>query len=183
MLLDDYREYRHYRLFWRLFLAQWIDYLLLLQPLTWLYDLLMPHLTWPPAATLWYGLHNYVAFAYFVLLHARYGQTLGKRLLGIKVLDVSGDPLRPSQAVRRDLVTWMWATFDLVTSWPFLVQGKEPIYPEGGVPGYMLVAGWGMLAWGFAELLVMLTNEKRRSLHDFIAGSVVVRRQKGEWRV
>ena len=29
--------------------------------------------------------------------------------------------------------------------------------------------------WFLAEVLTMLTNEKRRALHDFIAGTVVVR--------
>jgi hypothetical protein len=29
--------------------------------------------------------------------------------------------------------------------------------------------------WFFAEVLTMLTNEKRRALHDFIAGTVVIR--------
>jgi len=29
--------------------------------------------------------------------------------------------------------------------------------------------------WFFAEVLTMLTNPKRRALHDFIAGTVVVR--------
>lgn len=29
--------------------------------------------------------------------------------------------------------------------------------------------------WFVAEVLTMLTNEKRRALHDFIAGTVVVR--------
>jgi uncharacterized RDD family membrane protein YckC len=32
-----------------------------------------------------------------------------------------------------------------------------------------------MFAWFVLELLTMLTNNKRRALHDFIAGSVVVR--------
>ena len=43
MLQDDYRECRHYRICWRRFLAQWIDFLLL-RPVTWLHDLALPHL-------------------------------------------------------------------------------------------------------------------------------------------
>jgi uncharacterized RDD family membrane protein YckC len=30
-------------------------------------------------------------------------------------------------------------------------------------------------AWFVAEILTMLSNEKRRAIHDFIAGTVVVR--------
>jgi hypothetical protein len=32
-----------------------------------------------------------------------------------------------------------------------------------------------MVAWTFSEVLVMLTNKRRRALHDFIAGTLVVR--------
>lgn len=31
------------------------------------------------------------------------------------------------------------------------------------------------LVWFVAEVLTMLTNERRRALHDFIAGTVVIR--------
>jgi uncharacterized RDD family membrane protein YckC len=31
--------------------------------------------------------------------------------------------------------------------------------------------------WIWIELIVMLTNRRRRALHDFIAGTVVIRRR------
>jgi len=34
---------------------------------------------------------------------------------------------------------------------------------------------YGSLVWFVAELVTMLTNAKRRAVHDFIARSVVVR--------
>jgi uncharacterized RDD family membrane protein YckC len=40
------------------------------------------------------------------------------------------------------------------------------------MPAFMVYAG-GL--WFLAEVVTMLTNEKRRALHDWIAGSVVVR--------
>lgn len=39
--------------------------------------------------------------------------------------------------------------------------------------------------WFVAEVLTMLTNEKRRALHDFIAGTVVIKpacSSRWEWR-
>ena len=33
-------------------------------------------------------------------------------------------------------------------------------------------------AWVWSEFIVMLTNRKRRALHDFIAGTVVVIRER-----
>ena len=41
------------------------------------------------------------------------------------------------------------------------------------LPGELLV--WASLAWLALELVTMLTNEKRRAFHDYIAGTVVVR--------
>jgi len=40
-------------------------------------------------------------------------------------------------------------------------------------PFWFLAALPGL--WFLAEVLTMLTNEKRRALHDFIAGTIVVR--------
>lgn len=34
---------------------------------------------------------------------------------------------------------------------------------------------WASQAWLWSELLVLLLNKKRRALHDFIAGTVVIR--------
>ena len=39
---------------------------------------------------------------------------------------------------------------------------------------FWLVISLPML-WFFAEVITMLTNQKRRALHDFIAGTVVIR--------
>jgi len=32
--------------------------------------------------------------------------------------------------------------------------------------------------WVYGELIVLLTNKKRRALHDFLAGTVVIRSAK-----
>ena len=43
---------------------------------------------------------------------------------------------------------------------------------EDGLPGTILsIAGAG---WFFLEIVTMLSNEKRRAFHDYIAGTVVV---------
>jgi uncharacterized RDD family membrane protein YckC len=36
------------------------------------------------------------------------------------------------------------------------------------------VLDWLYLIWTVSELVVLLMNEKRRALHDFIAGTVVI---------
>ena len=51
-----------------------------------------------------------------------------------------------------------------------LATGEELI----GSRSFWLLSALPAL-WFLAEVLTMLTNEKRRALHDFIAGTVVVR--------
>jgi uncharacterized RDD family membrane protein YckC len=46
---------------------------------------------------------------------------------------------------------------------------------ETDIPQWFHVLGYGALLMLFIELATMLTNRKRRALHDFIAGSVVVK--------
>jgi uncharacterized RDD family membrane protein YckC len=42
-----------------------------------------------------------VGFAYYTFCWARFGATPGKMIIGLKVIDESGGPVRPGQAVKR----------------------------------------------------------------------------------
>jgi uncharacterized RDD family membrane protein YckC len=54
---------------------------------------------------------------------------------------------------------------------PSAIANGEALTVNG--PLWLITAIPGL--WFVAEVLTMLTNEKRRALHDFIAGTVVVR--------
>jgi hypothetical protein len=41
-------------------------------------------------------------------------------------------------------------------------------------PSWYKPLRWTRTSWDLGELVVLLTNRKRRALHDFIAGTVVV---------
>jgi uncharacterized RDD family membrane protein YckC len=41
-------------------------------------------------------------------------------------------------------------------------------------PSWYKPMRWTEISWNWGELAVLLTNRKRRALHDFIAGTVVV---------
>lgn len=111
---------------------------------------------------------------YSVLMHAKYGQTLGKMLTRIRVLDVSETKLSWKQAVLRDGVYIAITLVSIVLDLPGIVAGGHPaLAPEMTAGTWFLL--YGASAWSLAELATMLTNAKRRALHDFIAGSVVVR--------
>ncbi len=80
-----------------------------------------------------------VPVAYFVLSHGTGGQTVGKRLLGARVIDEGGAPVGYLRALGRCVAT-------VVAAMPF---------------------GIGLVVAGF--------RRDRRGLHDFLAGTRVVR--------
>jgi uncharacterized RDD family membrane protein YckC len=112
---------------------------------------------------------------YTVLLHARYGQTLGKRVMGVKVLDVSESRIPTfAQAFLRDSVYIALNTFTLAYLFFLVLNGEYTANAlnQSSPARIMNWVGWG---WFLTEIVTMLTNDKRRALHDFIARTVVVR--------
>ena len=90
-------------------------------------------------------------------MHSRYGQTLGKIASKLKVLSADETNLLDfGNALLRELP---WCTTLLI-----------PALPEGPVELRFIVLT--LPEW--VDALVMWLHPKRRSLHDLIAGSVVI---------
>ena len=95
-------------------------------------------------------------------------------VMHVKVLDVSESRL-PSvkQAFLRDigdLVVSVAAVSYLI----FLVVAHQYVKGDEQVnhlPGR--IVGWASLGWFWVEVITMLSNKKRRALHDLIARTVV----------
>ena len=108
-----------------------------------------------------------VALAWFVPQESGRGggQSPGKRLLGIRVVDARGRPLSPARSVVR------FAVFGV----PYFLNGA--VLPmdvatfAGGVPLALLALG-GMLALAY---LLVFNRRTRQSLHDLAVGAFVVR--------
>ena len=114
-----------------------------------------------------------VALVYFVSQESsRSGQSLGKRLLRIRVVDAQGLSLSIGPGAAR------FAVFGV----PYFLNGAAlPMDVEmfaGGVPFALLVVG-GLfsLAW-----LLVFNRRTRQSLHDLAVGSFVVRADTGSRR-
>jgi len=163
-----------YRTFWERFWAGCIDGLVLAVPLGVLL-VLLSKVARGSVATI---AENLIAFncawVYSVLMHWRYGQTVGKRYMGVTVLDVSEKHLPTfRQAFLRDIgniVSDGLATIyvlHLVATHQY-AKGAE----DRGLPGAILQ--YAGMAWFLLEVVTMLSNQKRRALHDWIAGTVVV---------
>ena len=118
---------------------------------------------------------------YTAQMHALYGQTVGKMVTKVRVVD--------------------FRTEERVSLWQAWLRESIPVVLGLGLLGYQVVTimtsevepnaiasgkafannntFWLLTAlpgfWFLAEVLTMLTNDKRRALHDFIAGTVVIR--------
>jgi uncharacterized RDD family membrane protein YckC len=170
--------------FWPRFWAGPID-CLLLWPLFWVGEWVWNSSLSGAATVAWFAFISLLYPVYSVLLHGCCGQTLGKRVMRIKVVDVSEAPLSMKQAFLRDSVAVAFVLFGIVDGFAVAASGRNPSAPAadlGEVGGARFIALFG-LCWFVLEVLTMLTNDKRRALHDFIAGSVVVRQsRRGERR-
>lgn len=114
---------------------------------------------------------------YSVILHARSGQTLGKLVTGVKVLDLSETHIptlrqaffRDSGYIVLNIISLVYAIQYLlaVESNPTIVHGDDKLAAGDWI-------GIASLSWFLLEIITMITNKKRRALHDYIAGTVVV---------
>lgn len=124
---------------------------------------------------------QFVILSYFILMHAAFGQTLGKMITGVRVVrnaDLQAIGLR--HALVRDIVPviffaigiWGLAHVDIGIS-----EGKDA---ASEIPPLVLMISLLALVWGILEVITMLFNRRRRALHDFIAATVVVRYLRGQ---
>jgi len=114
----------------------------------------------------------FLPLLYSIILHYKYGQTIGKWVAGVKVVDISETrTLTFKQSVLRD-VFYLGIEIIGLLYFAFLVfQTNKAEYLYNN---YRNFADQPILWWTIIELVTMLTNSKRRALHDFIAKSVVV---------
>ena len=115
-----------------------------------------------------------VFFAYSIILHAKYGQTLGKRITGVRVLDVSGRSITGRQAILRDVPNIALTLVSFVLHVPLLLGGGVPFEGDSTTVTERVDIAL-TFAWMVLEAGTMLTNPKRRAIHDYLAGTIVVR--------
>jgi len=90
-----------YRTFWRRLGALYVDTFLLL-PIAIVLFAVGSQMTAPASLLVLHAFGSLYGVGYSVLFHARYGQTLGKMLARIRVVDLSGNPIGLRQAIWRD---------------------------------------------------------------------------------
>lgn len=129
-------------------------------------------------ATLFSVAGGFFPIAYSVLLHGRFGQTFGKMAMSIKVLHQDEQRIPTyREALMRDIGLVVMSVAGLAIVLYRAANGMPVGTPEAiaSKTALEIALEYSSLAWFVLEIISMLTNEKRRALHDYIAGTVVVR--------
>jgi uncharacterized RDD family membrane protein YckC len=114
---------RKYRTFWPRFWAGCVDSLVFM-PL-WGVDWLVQQTTKAPVVlALWFALYTLSFDIYSVALHAKYGQTIGKMQMGVRVLSLSGTKLSLRQALLRDVVPIVLSSASIFFGYLASLQGR-----------------------------------------------------------
>jgi len=134
------------------------------------------------------GIHIFTGFIgtfYAIYFHANYGATIGKLVMKIRVVNPDGTKIGYKKALLRSsvdvilsiLIIWItiytllninaqaFLSAELVDRSDMLVM----FYPELQEKLDYLVVGWY-----FSEFVVLTMNKRKRALHDYIAGTIVV---------
>ena len=115
----------------------------------------------------WQIIQNGLYYAYSIIGHTLYGQTIGKKITSIKVVQNQDENklLSFRQSFMRDSIGVAI----------FLLQILILVFNYGDTEIGEQIISLSTLVWIVAEMVTMLFNNKRRSIHDFIANSVVIK--------
>lgn len=121
------------------------------------------------------NLVSLVSVFYYILMHARFGQTLGKMVLKVKVLDISERPITFTQAVIRSLPQMLPIVITASLS-IFAITSPDMNEAQSNSLGIVSSGAYILYSiWSIGDCVSALVTEKNRALHDLIAGTVVVK--------
>ena len=122
---------------------------------------------------------------YSVYLVKRFGGKPGKLITGIRIRKLNGEPVAYREAILRYFPDFLFGLLLDISSLVALFHMSDVEYFSlSKIARYdriiELAPSWYQTmkllsqVWFCSELIVLLTNKKRRAVHDFIAGTVVV---------
>lgn len=155
-----------YQTFWPRFNAALIDSLLLMAVTH------GPKLIWDDWRLIFSDLTaNSVFLIYSVTMHGIFGQTLGKMLYKVRIVDVAQERnIGFKRAFIRDLVPLAL----VLIAWCNMIFMTDGSTENGANSSYSILNSLG-IGWLVLELGTALLNKKSRALHDFMAKTVVIK--------
>jgi uncharacterized RDD family membrane protein YckC len=125
-------------------------------------------------------------FWYSVYLVKDYGGTPGKLLMEIQIIKINGANAGWKEAVLRESVMLVLSLYSgIVTAVAlFNMDGDhydslgwldKQVYVASIFPALSAIHMWFDKFWIWGELIVLLMNKRKRAIHDYIAGTVIVK--------
>jgi len=122
---------------------------------------------------------------YTTSFHALYGATLGKMATGLQIRRLNISAIGWLDAIKRNAVDYVFTIINLIGSISvlllipieelsqasFLALGQLKETYQSPVYSYIQSL---FTIWLWSEVIVLLFNKKRRAIHDYIAGTVIV---------
>jgi uncharacterized RDD family membrane protein YckC len=172
----------HYGGFWVRFAAFWVDLFVMLP--------LMAFVFWASQRYRLFQIYylvpgTLIGLFYNVYLVRRFGGTPGKLVMRLRIRKLSGDSVGYREAVLRFAPDFLLGMLMSMALLPALFRMTDAEYHvlsfmERSQRLVQLAPAWfkplqiTQQIWIWGEFVVLLTNRKRRALHDFIAGTVVI---------
>jgi len=125
---------------------------------------------------------------YGVYCVKRWGGTPGKLICKIKIININGNPVGWKEAILRYIVDFIFSVISSIgmiivilgmtdyqyTSMTFLERSK---WMTNHMPFWYTLNEYLLQIWMWSEFIVLLLNKRKRALHDFIAGTVVIKKK------
>jgi len=162
-----------YKTFWPRLGAAFLDSAAL-APLLWFDKFLWNFTDSSILLFLWVLIYQVISLAYSIGFLYLFGQTPGKMATGVLILDNNDQKLTLNQAILRNIVPVIVAPIFILLVTSNLLAGQLANRGLGDARFLMWFFAIAV-AWGVLEFITMLFNSKRRAIHDWIAGTVVVR--------
>ena len=134
----------------------------------------------------WFAPNQLIGIWYSIYLVQRFGGTPGKRVMGLSIVKLDGSRIGYREAILRNLPDLVMSVASGLALMSAVIHMSDAQYFSAGyIERQKLIQSaapawysWVVIAsnaWIWSEFVVMLTNRKRRALHDFMAGTAVVR--------
>ncbi len=117
----------------------------------------------------------FIALSYWIVLHALFGQTVGKWVARVRLVGLDLRPVSWIQAIVRDSASILLTIAILVEGSRASRIGQIGPRELGAIAALFLLN----VAWILLDVVAMLASKRRRALHDRLARTVIVRVGKG----
>ncbi|MCF7956327.1 MAG: RDD family protein [Phycisphaerae bacterium] len=118
----------------------------------------------------------------------RWGGSPGKLIAQLKIVKIDGQPVGWKEAILRSLVGF---SLGMLSSAAYLVVllgmtdeqylgmafSERSRWMVDNMPVWAAPVRWAQNVWIWSEFIVLLCNKRKRALHDFIAGTVVIKKK------